>query len=429
MEYTYTFYELGYIEYLWYFIFSLYYKFLEYPLMIRICSVVLTVLILIIPISYITLFVRNQILLQRKRNLEKCREKYSATFRKILIDENNIPAEIVREKISDARGKNSSSKFTGKELNLIVQILKEKIQNYNERNLNRHNYQQILTVLNIAGWLEDTIEKSGVSKCIQCFQTAQMLVTVEDITGNYSSAICYINELLETNPYWEGLWRKKIELYKKQGNTVESNRLFKRLQQIYPNNTQIKDAYYYELELEYKKQKEAGNLVAAGDALRELVRINPKNVDYQIALINHYYNAHLLTKAIDQASVALAENPGNITLLRKKVGILEETGQHSLAMDRVTYFINSGYNTPAARALYNELLLETARQSRDNEPYNVYGKIYARDKSNREALDFLLNTAIIRKYHQDAIYYLREAKRVYGTDNKRIRYMEYELYR
>ena len=31
-------------------------------------------------------------------------------------------------------------------------------------------------------------------------EAKQMLVTVEDITGNYSSAICYVNELLEINP-------------------------------------------------------------------------------------------------------------------------------------------------------------------------------------------------------------------------------------
>jgi tetratricopeptide (TPR) repeat protein len=149
-------------------------------------------------------------------------------------------------------------------------------------------------------------------------EAKQMLVSVEDITGNYSSAICYINELLEINPYWEGLWRKKIELYKKQGNTYEANRLFKRLQQIYPKNQEIKDAYYYELELEYARQSKAGNLVAKGDALRELTKLNPQNVDYQLALINHYYNANLLEKAIDQASLALAQNPGNIEILRRK---------------------------------------------------------------------------------------------------------------
>src|SRR5690606_14601477 len=37
-----------------------------------------------------------------------------------------------------------------------------------------------------------------------------LLVTVETETKRYSSAICFVNELLEVNPYWRGLWRKKI---------------------------------------------------------------------------------------------------------------------------------------------------------------------------------------------------------------------------
>lgn len=32
----------------------------------------------------------------------------------------------------------------------------------------------------------------------------QLLVDVEDITQNYSSAICFVNELLEVQPYWRG---------------------------------------------------------------------------------------------------------------------------------------------------------------------------------------------------------------------------------
>ena len=260
-------------------------------------------------------------------------------------------------------------------------------------------------------------------------EAKQMLVSVEDITGRYSSAICYINELLEINPYWEGLWRKKIELYKKQGNTYEATRLFKRLQQIYPKNKEIKDAYFHELELEYIKNNRDGNLIAKGEVLRELVTLDPKNVEYQLALINHYYNTNLIQRAIDQASVALAENPGNITILRKKAGILEENGQHNVAIERVKAFMNNGYNTPEAQRLYNELMIITARKGRQNDPYVVYGQIFARDKNNREALDYLINTAITQRYDQDAIYYLKEGKRVYGLKDKRLRYKEYDFYK
>ena len=36
----------------------------------------------------------------------------------------------------------------------------------------------------------------------------QILTNVEIEDKHYSAAICYINELLEVNPYWKGLWRK-----------------------------------------------------------------------------------------------------------------------------------------------------------------------------------------------------------------------------
>lgn len=189
MEQTYTFYELGYLEYLWYFMFTLYYKFLEYPIMIRVCSVVLIALILIIPISVVILFIRNQLIIWRKNKLQKVRERYSHTFREILTNPENLNEDIVREKILDCRDKNTSSKFSSSELELISKLLTEKVQNYNERNLNRHNYQQILYVLNIAGWLEDRIEKGSVATCIRSFHTAQILDCT--LRGSVSTRFAY----------------------------------------------------------------------------------------------------------------------------------------------------------------------------------------------------------------------------------------------
>ncbi|AUX18890.1 hypothetical protein AQ623_11855 [Flavobacterium columnare] len=49
------------------------------------------------------------------------------------------------------------------------------------------------------------------------FDAKQLLVNVEMNSKHYSSAICYINELLEVNPYWKQLWIKKIEIYRLQG--------------------------------------------------------------------------------------------------------------------------------------------------------------------------------------------------------------------
>lgn len=49
-----------------------------------------------------------------------------------------------------------------------------------------------------------------------------LLINVEEETGNYSSAICYVNELLEITPYWQGLWKKKNSSVQTSGQRYRS---------------------------------------------------------------------------------------------------------------------------------------------------------------------------------------------------------------
>ncbi len=114
----------------------------------------------------------------------------------------------------------------------------------------------------------------------------QLLVAVEEKTKNYSSAICYVNELLEINPYWQGLWRKKIGLFRLQGNDVEADRLLKRLRQIYPNDSTVLRDYAYSLEEKYARDRKAGNSAASIESLYELIDAVPDNADYYLTLAN-----------------------------------------------------------------------------------------------------------------------------------------------
>jgi hypothetical protein len=193
MDTYYGFYELGYIEYYWYLLYSLYYEFLEYPPMVRVCSLVLTTLFLIIPISCVALLIRNQLILRRQRKLEKARKTYLEVFRKILTDPEDLTPDRVREMIAEKRNKSAETKFTNDELELLTQILKEKVQDYTRKNINRNNYQQILNVLNVATWLEDTIEKKGIKKCIEAFNLAQVLDC--PLRGSVSARFAYHKNL------------------------------------------------------------------------------------------------------------------------------------------------------------------------------------------------------------------------------------------
>lgn len=256
----------------------------------------------------------------------------------------------------------------------------------------------------------------------------QLLVDVEENTHNYSSAICYVNELLEVNPYWRGLWRRKIELYRKQGNDVEADRLLKRINQIYPNDTILRKDYVYSMELGYQKMKKTGNRKEAILTLTELIKASPGNEQYYLDLINLQLQEGNQEAALGWASNGLSEIPGSLALINKKVGILGELARYPEALAFMRDQMRKR-NSASLRQLYNNLLLEAAQAERQRDPYVLYGIVYDNGKSNKEALDFLLNTSVTRGYNDDALYYLREAKKRYGYSDKSILYKEYLLYR
>lgn len=266
-------------------------------------------------------------------------------------------------------------------------------------------------------------------KCIEFeynhVQAKQLLVNVEEETKHYSSAICYVNELLEVNPYWRGLWRRKIELYRKQGNNVEADRLLKRISQIYPDDPTITKDLNYALEMSYYQLKKAGNVKEATSAMEQLIKTNPHNEEFYLELTNLYLQQGLTEKALETAAQGSQDNPASSRLVAKKVGILEEQCRYQEAMAYLREKMKRS-NSPLIHTLYNDVLAEAARSARDSDPYILYGKIYASSKSN-EALDFLLSTALTRGYDEDARFYLTEAKRRYGANNTDLLYKEYML--
>ena len=84
-------------------------------------------------------------------------------------------------------------------------------------------------------------------------QTLQMLMKVEEMTQHYSSALVYCNQLLELAPYEYTLWRKKIELYRLQGNNVEAIKMLKRLGEIYPEREEVRREIADDYETRYQR--------------------------------------------------------------------------------------------------------------------------------------------------------------------------------
>lgn len=257
-------------------------------------------------------------------------------------------------------------------------------------------------------------------------EAKQLLIKVEDETRNYSSAICYVNELLEINPYWQGLWRKKIELYRKQGNVEEADRLLRRLRQIYPNDSTVQRDYVYRLEESFQERRKSGDKEKAVALLRDLVEVSPQNEGYYLDLVNLLLQQGNTEEAIQTAGVGVSRIPRSSALIIKKASILAEEARYQEAMAFVKSRMRTNRDGHLVR-FYNLLLAEAANAARMNDPYVLYGKVYETSKSD-EALDYMLNTAVTRGYNDDALYYLAEAKRRRGEQTSLL-YKEYLVYK
>lgn len=240
-----------------------------------------------------------------------------------------------------------------------------------------------------------------------------LLVNIEEASGNYSSAICYVNELLEQNPYWKGLWQRKVDLYKKSGNFEEANSLLKRLSQIYPNDAALAGDYYEILETTYRQAKLRGDAVAAEEALAEMVNINPSDVDYQLAYANLLIRKGRVSDALDNLNAALNENPGNVPIITKTASILMDLGRNMGAITLVRDQMKER-PSPELRKLYQSLLEESARIGSESDPYALYAKVF-KEKHSMESLNYLVNESVRRGYYDEALSYLTQMKKIRGN--------------
>ncbi|ERJ57421.1 hypothetical protein M472_01445 [Sphingobacterium paucimobilis HER1398] len=232
-------------------------------------------------------------------------------------------------------------------------------------------------------------------------ESKHMLVTVETETQRYSSAICYINELLEVNPYWKGLWRKKIELYRTMGNHVEADRLLKRISQIYPEDSELKGDQVYAQEQRAVAVAKAGRIDETIDVSKKRIDEHPRQQDSYFAVVDNYIKAGDYNNALVYTERALNEFPGNRGFVQKKIAILE----HQQRYPELLSFLESQMKRGGGnlRSQYNYFLLEAARNAKNNDPASLYGKIFEGSPGNKEAFDYVFNDQIAKEQYEEAI--------------------------
>ena len=250
------------------------------------------------------------------------------------------------------------------------------------------------------------------------FKAKRLLVDVEDKLQHYSSAICFINELLEFQPYDRDLWRRKISFYRILKNDVEADAALKRLHHIYPNDSVVlADVRRHNFD-NWNKLLRKSSLKEAADNLEQWIDQDPMMREYYIELVGTYIKMGEFEKAIGAANRGLVHFPNDPDLTNKVVGLMSDLGLYTQALAFVkSKHLNSN--------VYNNLLQEVAADARMHDPYEANGRLYLATH-DRDALTYLINTSLTRGYYDDARFYIEEAMKS-GGRTPRLLMRLYEL--
>lgn len=240
----------------------------------------------------------------------------------------------------------------------------------------------------------------------QNYGAKRLMVDLEDSVKHYSSAICYINELLEFEPYDRDMWRRKIGLYKKIGHQTEADEALERLARIYPNDSIVRR------DLSNRNRESWATVLSntpyheRAQTLESWIEIDKNNLEYYLELVDIYHALGEYERALGVANRGLRIFANNGELVRRAIGIMTEMGLYTRALAFAREHRMTGQ-------IYNNLLREVAADARLHDPYEVNGRLYL-TTGDADALTYLLNTSLTRGYYDDALVYLQESYRKYG---------------
>lgn len=243
-------------------------------------------------------------------------------------------------------------------------------------------------------------------------EALEILVKLEEVAGNYATAIVHVNDLLSFSPYNIRLWRKKIELFRLLDNNVEADRLLERLAVIYPNDEQVHKDLIYRKELVYMELSKKGNEKESQEALEELINRNPKDVEYYMALSGSLLKEGKMNSAIEVCSRGVQNTNGNRALIRRRVGILCDCARFQEAEFYLDDCIRK-YGSTGLTDLRDYVHEEAAYAADEADAYTRHKRLYGTTGS-QEALNWLVSASMQRAWWDEAQYWLMEQERVNG---------------
>ncbi len=232
------------------------------------------------------------------------------------------------------------------------------------------------------------------------------LVNLESAACNYLQALEYADMGLKYFPIDRDILLKKLDIYIKEGDYMEANKMADYLYERFSNDAYIRSVYLdFKLTLA-RQYSHRGYIEIAKRAYEAVLEQDPMNKEAMQAIFALDVRSGNYESSLDYTNRALQATPNSYEFLMKKVSILDAMSRYVEAIEVVEKLMKLYKNNPEVQKLNIYVRMEAGRFFMNTDPYLQFQMVLDRDPGNQEALNYVINIAYSRGLLSDALMWM-----------------------
>ncbi len=229
------------------------------------------------------------------------------------------------------------------------------------------------------------------------------LVNIETVACNYGQALEYADMGLKQYPNDRDLLLKKLDIYNKEGDWIEGNKLAEYLFDKYSTDALIRSVYLdYKLTLA-RQYSHRGYIEISKHAYESVLEQDPLNKEALQSVFALDVRSGNYESSLAYTNRALQATPNSYEFLLKKISILDAMSRYVEAITVVEKLLKLYPSNSEVQKLNIYLRMEAGRYYMNTDPYLQFQAVLDKDPGNRDALNYVINIATSRGLLQDAL--------------------------
>ena len=263
------------------------------------------------------------------------------------------------------------------------------------------------------------LELNYVLKKNQKYKDAYLyLVNLETVACNYSQALEYADQGLKYYPNDRDLLLKKLDIYSKQGDWIESTKLADYLFERYSTDAYIRSVYLdYKLTLA-RQYSHRGYIEIAKRAYEAVLEQDPLNKEALQAVFALDVRSGNYESSLAFTNRALQSSPNSYEFLLKKISILDAMSRYVEAIEVVQKLMKLYPSNAEVQKLNIYLRMEAGRYYMNTDPYLQFQAVLEKQPGNLDALNYVINIAYSRGLLNDALGWVNTGLKKYPNDRE-----------